>query len=100
LPEFLRVLPSDIARADFDGACLLALSWFWTNDDSPKLNGVHYQGDDGVWWVKASYRQIAEHLGVDHQAIGRLVRRLETAGLVHTQQFPDDNRKKLYRRPC
>jgi hypothetical protein len=77
-PEFLRVLPDDIARVGALGACILALVRYVTSLTS-ETNG-RKMSDGSMWW-RASHTDIGQSLGgVSRYTIRREIEKLQTAG--------------------
>jgi hypothetical protein len=95
-PDFLKVLPDDVARVGLDGAVLLALVRYATALSS-ECNG-RMVIDDAVWW-HTSHNDIGKSLGgVSHDIIRRLVSKLESVGALRIcVPDVDNNRLKAYR---
>lgn len=76
--EFLKVLPADIPRVGFAGACILALVRYVTSLPG-EANGRRMI--DGSMWWRASHADVGESLcGVDRQAIRREMSKLHKSG--------------------
>lgn len=95
-PEFLKISPAEIARVGANGAVLLALIRFATAIE----NGHDRIVIDGHVWWRASHPEIGASLGLSHDAVRRLVSKLEATGEVVTcVPSADENRAKAYMIP-
>jgi hypothetical protein len=96
-PDFLKVLPADIAAVGGDAACVLALVRYATQVPDERNDRLVIEG--AVWW-RASYAEIGESLGgLGRYTVGRSVSKLVTAGqLLRRDLFGcDGNQTKAYR---
>lgn len=98
-PEFLKVLPADVARVGVLGALTIALVRYATALPSEKNGRILI---DGLMWWRASHAEIGEALGaLPGDTARRAVGKLCTAGelrSVPARAFPGD-RALAYRVP-
>ena len=91
-PKFLRVLPDDIARVGFPGACILALVRYVTSLPG-ESNGRRMV--DGLTWWRASQADIGQSLGgVPRDTVRRALVKLQQSGdllSIPTQDFYGDS---------
>ena len=97
-PEFLKVLPADIARVGGDAAAVLALVRYATEFD----DGRHgRQTIDGRVWWRVSHPTIGDALGgINHDRVCRIISKLESAGEIMVFDPKDSpDRSRIYTLP-
>ena len=94
-PEFLMVLPADIARlGGADAATVLALVRYATEFDDGRNGRVTIDGTIG--W-RASYADISAATGLSYQTVRRVASKLETAGDVTVlTTYGGSDRTRIY----